>query len=101
MADEVKPKPTEAEVAALLASAEAVRKKPSRSLWILALAVSVFCVIALAWGLVNYWDEPPKQTPVKPSTTAEGGSGFGLGLMIGIGAGIAIGSLIAVRRRQS
>lgn len=92
--------PDEAEVQALLASAAATRKKPSRGLWMFALVVSVACVVALAWGLVTYWDEPPEQATIKPAAR-ESSSGFGLGLVVGIGVGIAIGSVLALRRRQS
>lgn len=91
-------KPTDAEVAALLATADAVRKKPSRGLWILAAVVSLVCLLGLGYGLLMYWDTEPDKTTVKQSTT--NGSGFGVGLMIGLGAGIAIGSGLALRRRQ-
>jgi hypothetical protein len=101
-------KPTDAEVAALLASAEAVRKRPSRGLWFLALVVSLVCVLGLGYGLLTYWDTEPERATIKAGgdNTATGGSptsgtGFGLGLMIGLGAGIAIGSGLALRRRQS
>jgi hypothetical protein len=93
------PKPTEAEVAALRATADAVRKRPSRGLWLLALGVSLVCVIGLAYGLITYWDTPPDQTVKREASS--GGSGFGLGLTIGLAAGIAIGSVLALRKRQS
>jgi hypothetical protein len=92
--------PDEAEVQALLEGARATRKKPSRELWIFALAVSVVCVVALSWGVINYWDAPPEQK-VLERPVQENGSGFGLGLAVGIGVGIAIGSVLALRRRQS
>jgi hypothetical protein len=92
--------PDEAEVQALLEGARATRKKPSRGLWIFALVVSAVCVVALSWGLVNDWDEPPEQKVLKPAVQASG-SGFGLGLAVGLGVGIAIGSVLALRRRQS
>jgi hypothetical protein len=98
----VSAKPTEAEVAALLASADAVRKRPSRGLWIFALAVSVVCLIGLGYGLLTYWDTEPDQAAVKSrETTSTGGTGFGVGLIIGLAAGIAIGSGLALRRRPS
>ena len=75
-----------------------MRERPSRQLWLAAIIVSVVCVGSLAWGLINYWDEPPRQHIV-PAATHGAGSGFGVGIMIGIGAGIAIGSIIALRRR--
>jgi hypothetical protein len=96
-----KVKPSDAEVAALLATAEAARKRPSRGLWFLALVVSLVCVLALGYGLLTYWDTEPDKTTIKSDARSGGGSGFGLGLMIGLGAGIAIGSSLALRRRQS
>jgi hypothetical protein len=95
--------PDEAEIQALRANAEGARKKPSRGLWIVSLLASSICVAALVYGLVAYRDAEP--TPVQDAPVevqrSVGGGGFALGLLIGIGAGIAIGSLLAVRRRQS
>ena len=72
---------------------------PSRRLWVAAIVVSAVCVAGLAYALVVDWDTKPMRA--LPRATAGGnGSGFGLGLMIGIGAGIAVGSLIALRKRQ-
>lgn len=102
MAGEPKPKPTQSEVDELLAAARATRKRPSRTLWIAALVVSIACVAGLAYGLVTSWDAEPDRERIASASRGSGsGSGFGVGLVIGIGAGIAIGSLIAVRRRQS
>jgi len=71
----------------------------SRRLWLAAIVVSVVCVAALGYALVVDWDTRPEKTlPQRGGSTS--GSGFGLGLMIGIGAGIAIGSLIALRKRH-
>jgi hypothetical protein len=92
-------KPSEAEVAALIASAQAVRKRPSRGLWMLAIVVSLVCVLGLGYGLLTYWDTEPDKAAVKASGSSNG-SGFGIGLMIGLGAGIAIGCMLALRRRQ-
>ncbi len=75
-----------------------MQARPSRQLWVAAIVVSIVCVGALAWGVFNYWDEPPRQH--MPAAAGSGGSGFGLGLMIGIGAGILIGSVIALRKRS-
>lgn len=99
MAGEPKPKPTQSEVDELLAAARATRKRPSRTLWIAALVVSIACVAGLAYGLVTSWDAEPDRETIKTASRSTG-SGFGVGLVIGIGAGIAIGSLIAARRRQ-
>ncbi|HEY5926927.1 MAG TPA: hypothetical protein VIV11_34810 [Kofleriaceae bacterium] len=96
------PKPSDAEVEALIAGAKATRKRPSRGLWFAALIVSVACVIGLAYGLITNWDAKPevvKSDAVRASSSS--GSGFGLGLVIGLGAGIAIGSVLALRKRHS
>lgn len=77
-----------------------MQNRPSRPLWIAAIVVSLVCVGGLAWGLYNYWNEPPAQTTLRPKPASGGGSGFGLGLMIGLGAGVVVGSLIALRKRQ-
>ncbi|HEU4612791.1 MAG TPA: hypothetical protein VFS15_11965 [Kofleriaceae bacterium] len=76
-----------------------MQARPSRQLWVAAIVVSIVCVGALAWGVFNYWDEPPRQH-IPTAAAGGGGSGFGLGLMIGIGAGILIGSVIALRKRS-
>lgn len=76
-----------------------MENRPSRQLWIAAIVVSLICVGALAWGVFNYWDEPARKT-LEPGGRDDGGSGFGLGLMIGLGAGIVVGSLIALRARK-
>jgi len=78
-----------------------MQNRPSRQLWTAAIVVSVICVGALAWGLINYWNEPPAQTTLRPQASEGGGGGFGLGVMIGLGAGVVVGSLIALRKRQS
>jgi hypothetical protein len=74
-------------------------RKPSRTLWLAAILVSVVCVGGLAYGLVTSWDaEPDRTLPDREPATRS--SGFGLGLLVGIGAGIVIGSLLAIRRRS-
>ena len=92
--------PTEAEVQALLATAEATRKKPGRGMWIVAIVLAVVCVGALAYGLVTYWDEPAEETPSQVARGGRSGGGFVLGLVIGVAAGIAIGSALALRKRH-
>jgi hypothetical protein len=77
-----------------------MQNRPSRQLWLAAIVVSILCVGSLAWGLINDWDEPAQKKP-EPAVQGSGGSGFGLGLMIGLGAGVVVGSLIALRKRQS
>jgi hypothetical protein len=94
-------KPSDAEVEALLASAKATRKRPSRTLWIAAVIVSVLCVGGLVYGLVTNWDAEPDPEVVKSASRVNrSGSGFVLGVMVGLGAGIAIGSALAQRKRQ-
>jgi hypothetical protein len=99
VASEAKPKPTQSEVDVLLAAARATRKRPSRTMWIAALVVSVLCVAGLAYAMITDRNAEPERAAMK-DVKRTSGSGFTLGLVIGIGAGIAIGSLIAVRRRQ-
>ena len=91
----MEPKPTDAEVEALLASAKATRKRPSRGLWIAALVVSVVCVAGLAYGLITSWDAEPEKINLR----SHDNSGFVLGLMIGIGIGVALGTVLALRKR--
>ncbi|HEX5061355.1 MAG TPA: LPXTG cell wall anchor domain-containing protein [Kofleriaceae bacterium] len=98
--DDREDRPTEAELDALLADARATRKKPTRAMWIAALVVSLLCVIGLAYGLITSWDVEPEKGAIKAAAQT-GGSGFGLGVMIGLAAGIALGSLLALRKRQS
>jgi hypothetical protein len=97
----VDPKPTEAEVEALLATAKATRKRPTRNMWLAALVISLACVVGLAYGLITSWDAPPDPRAAKSAAeTGSGNRGFGLGLMLGLAAGIAIGSALALRRRD-
>jgi len=77
-----------------------VLQRPSRTLWIAAIVVSVICVAALAYALIAEWDTEPTSPVEHRAMSGGGGSGFGLGLLIGIGTGITIGSLIALRKRQ-
>jgi hypothetical protein len=74
--------------------------KPSRRLWIAAIAVSVVCLAGLVYGLASDWNTPAaKPLPAGHASPAATGGGLGLGLMIGLGAGVVIGSLLAVRKR--
>lgn len=75
--------------------------KPSRRVWIAALALSAICVAGLVYALVSDWNaEPDRRLDEAAARQARGGgSGFGLGLGIGIGAGVVLGSLIALRRK--
>jgi hypothetical protein len=73
--------------------------KPSRRLWIVAIAVSVVCVGALAYALLVDWNSEPTRDVPSAQRAASGGSGFTLGIVIGIGAGVVIGTLLATRKR--
>jgi hypothetical protein len=78
-----------------------VQGKPSRQVWIAAIAVSIVCVAGLVYALVTDWNTTPEHSLGIPGTdgAVPSGSGFGLGLLIGIGAGVVIGSLLAIRKR--
>lgn len=75
-----------------------MRPKHPRALWIAAIAVSIVCVAGLAYGLVTEWHTEPDRQLVRTEGRA-GNGGFGLGVLVGIGGGIAIGSLLALRKR--
>jgi hypothetical protein len=84
-----------------------VQSRPSRQLWIAALAVSLICVAGLAYALVTDWNTPPiARAPVEPREGGAGapgappvpsGRGFGSGVLLGLGAGIVLGSLLGLR----
>jgi hypothetical protein len=76
-----------------------VLQKPSRTLWIAAILVSLVCVGGLAYGVITDWNTPPDRT-LASRPAQQSGSGFGLGLLVGVGAGVVLGSLIALRRKQ-
>jgi hypothetical protein len=73
--------------------------RPSRALWIAALAVSLICVGALAIGYLTR--DPDVKPQHLPNAASNSSSGFGTGILIGIAAGVAIGSAIALRKRDS
>ena len=72
---------------------------PSRTLWIIAIAISVLCVGGLVYALIAERDTPAEHRSTS-GPVSTGSSGFGLGVIVGVGAGIVIGSLIAVRRKS-
>ena len=75
--------------------------KPSRRMWIAAIAASALCVGLLLFALVTNWSASPETPPAGPGSAAGRGSGgLGLGIGIGIGAGIVIGSLMAARKKS-
>ena len=87
----------EARAREIVAAARA-RTRTSRSLWIVAIVVSVLCVGALAVALFQDRDtvaeKPLTARPAEPS------SGFRIGLLLGLGVGIAIGGVVVRRRGQ-
>lgn len=105
----------EAAARAIAETAKRTRKPLPRGLWIVAIVVAVVCVgaLAIAWfgqdgsaavtahavrpGVPLSHAPPGMDVPAHITI----GGGFGIGLLIGVGAGIVIGSLIALRRRDS
>ena len=84
---------------ALLRSASVLQGKPSRRLWVAALAVSATCVAGLVYALVTERNTPAEQRPEARHAASSGG-GFVLGVGIGIGVGVVICSLLATRRKN-
>lgn len=74
-------------------------QRPSRNLWIAALALSLLAVAGLAYALITDWNAAPDRA-LHPPHGASSGSGFTIGLVIGLGAGVVIGSLIALRKKS-
>jgi hypothetical protein len=86
-----------------------VQSRPSRRLWIAALAVSLVCVAGLAYALVTDWNTPVMRAPAGPGDgdapgpgpqSVPSGRGFTSGLLLGLGAGIVLGSLLGLRARR-
>jgi len=74
------------------------RKRPSRTVWIAALAIAIVCTTALAIAWVRDGDTVSDK-PLERHVIAQS-SGLGLGLLLGLGVGIAIGSVFAIRRKR-
>jgi hypothetical protein len=87
----------------LLARARAARPRPSRALWVVALAVAAVCgggfVALLLTDTPAVRDRP---TATAPATTAPepGSRGFLGGLVVGMIAGGLVGYAAARRRRE-
>jgi hypothetical protein len=88
----------ESEARAIAQSARHTRTKLPRSVWIVAIVVAALCVGVFVIGVLVGGTGGGATAPRKPDTGDAGG--FWLGLTIGIGAGIAIGSTLALRKRD-
>jgi len=80
-------------------SARATRKPLSRGVWIAALVVSMVSVAGLA---IAWWQDHDtvSTTPLARHPSAEGGGGdMWVGVLVGLGVGIAIGSLLALKKK--
>ena len=88
----------EAKARAIVLAARVGRQSLPRWIWITSLVVSVLCVAALAIA----WLQDRDATPRRPLEhhAVEHQSGLWLGLLVGLGLGIAIGSVIALRRKH-
>ena len=76
------------------------RKRPSRALWVAALAVSVLCVAGLAIAWIEDRDTIGTTTlPMADARKVDTNGGYS-GVVTGAVVGIVVGSLIAVRRRK-
>lgn len=91
----------EAEVRAKAIADEArsARKRPTRSMWIAALVVSIGCVTALGFAWLAERDTPSEVDKLPRAKAAEN-SGLGLGLLVGLGVGIVVGGLFALKKRE-
>jgi H+/Cl- antiporter ClcA len=89
---EVEAKAREIELAA-----RAQRRPLPRGVWIASFVVSIVCVIGLAIAWLQDRNTPAVKTLDHKSPPHE--SGLWLGLLVGIGLGIAIGSVLAARRK--
>jgi uncharacterized membrane-anchored protein len=89
---------TEAKARAIVLAARAERRPLPRGVWITAIVVSVTC----AAGLAIAWIEERDTVSTKPldHRAVESGSGMWLGVLVGLALGIAIGSVLALRRRE-
>lgn len=89
---------SEDEAAAIVKAARALRKRPSRALWIVALAIGGAC--ALGFGLA-IWTAEPAASGTAPSAHLGRDLGFAAGLLFGLVGGVGIGFSIARQSRSS
>jgi H+/Cl- antiporter ClcA len=89
---EVEAKAREIELAA-----RASRRPLPRGVWIASFVVSIACVIGLTIAWLQDRNTPADKTLEHRAPAHQ--SGLWLGLLVGIGLGIAIGSVLAARRK--
>jgi uncharacterized membrane-anchored protein len=88
----------EAKAREIVLAARAERRPWPRSIWITSLVLSVLSVVALTIA----WLQDRNTVALKPleRRAVEHESGLWLGLLVGLGLGIAIGSVMALRRKR-
>ena len=83
----------------IVLAARGERKRWPRAVWIAAIVLGIGCATAFA---IAWWQDKDtvSEHPLdRHAATQTGGLGFGL--LVGLGVGIAIGSLLAVKRKRA